>query len=429
MIFPQTIIRHELTVCDRFHPNASSLDYGERENTMNILYVVNADMEKPSFGNEQRTRLIYDALCKLGDVHILDVRTQGEFWRGRKFLRLAPQKGLKRLANAIWHRLVVRPCKKCIMPFYPFPLRWSIKDYFPGVRFDVVVVTAIEYIGVMALWNVAPRLYADIDDLPMQVFETLHAPTLGRIRRIFSRYTNELFSRLVEKKISGCWVANAEQVAMVRTRGKTILLQNIPFGVNGVQEHSLVKNSDDATVNDKYLLTVGRLSYEPNHLGIDQFLTTVWPLVNRSFPDLKYKIAGARLPEDYHEKWSEIQNVEILGYVDDLDELYSNCIATIVPISSGGGTCIKVLESLAYSRICLSSEFGARGIPEADIESGNCGIFVYRDAEEFLSLLGHVIHDVKWREQEEKKARDYVTNRYSKERFFEQVKALIGKGD
>ncbi len=44
---------------------------------MNFLDVVNADIERPSFGNEQRTRLIYDALCKVGDVHILDVRQQG----------------------------------------------------------------------------------------------------------------------------------------------------------------------------------------------------------------------------------------------------------------------------------------------------------------------------------------------------------------
>ena len=396
---------------------------------MNILFVIDSDMERPTFGNEQRTRLIYDALCELGDVHILDVRAQGETWRGRKFLRLTPPTGVKGLANAIWHRFVIRPCKKCIVPFYPFPLRWSIEDYFPGLRFDVVVVTAFEYIGVMALWNVAPKLYADIDDLPMQVFETLHAPTLGRIRRVLSRLVNKFFFCLMEKRIAGCWVANAEQLSMVSPAGNCRLLLNIPFGVKDINKRSPTKGRNLKTACDVYIFTVGRMSYAPNYLGIDRFLTAVWPQVNRTFPELKYKIAGARLPEEYHEKWSEIQNVEILGYVDDLDELYSNCMATVVPISSGGGTCIKVLESLAYSRICLSSEFGARGIPEADIESGNCGIFVYRDAEAFLSLLGHVIRDVKWREREEKKARDYVTKRYSKERFFEQVKALIGKGD
>lgn len=394
---------------------------------MNILYVVDADIEHPSFGNEQRTRLIYDALCKVGNVYILDVRARGESWGGRKFLRLAPQKGLKRLANAMWHRIVIRPCKKCIVPIYPFPLRWSIEDYFPGVRFDMVVVTAIEYIGVAALWRIAPRLYADVDDLPMQVFDTVHAPKLGCARRVFARMINKFFFFIVEKKLTGCWVANPEQQAMVKPAGKCKLLLNIPFEIESVDKKSPSKDCNRKSSCDRYLFTVGRLSYAPNHLGIDRFLTTVWPLVHSRFPDLKYKIAGAGLPEEYNEKWSGIPNVEILGYVDRLDDLYSGCLAAIVPISSGGGTCIKTLEALAHSRVCLSTPFGARGIPNEVLAEGQNGIFVYDNPSDFVDILARLMKDQDLRKQREVAGKAYIDANYSPEQFERAVLELINE--
>ena len=392
---------------------------------MNILYVVNADMERPSFGNEQRTRLIYDALCKLGTVHILGVRPQGESWQGRKFLHLFPQKGWKRLVNAVWRRLLIRPSRKCIVPFYPFPLRWSPEEYFPGVRFDMVVVTAIEYIGTAGLWRVSPRLYADMDDLPLQVFDTVYAPVLGPRRRVFSRLVNAFFFRLLERKLTGCWVANAEQVPMVRTKGKTILLQNIPFGVNGFQGHDLSKSSVESPERIKYIFTVGRLNYSPNHLGIDQFLKSVWPAVHRQFPKLKYKIAGAKLPEKYHNEWLAMPNVEILGFVDNLNALYSNCIAAVVPISSGGGTCIKTLEALANSKTCISTPFGARGIPQDVLTGGKNGIFVYHDSSEFVDILMRLVKDVGWRRKCEAAGKAYIEANYSPQQFERAVLELL----
>lgn len=392
---------------------------------MNILYVVNADIEKPSFGNEQRTRLIYDALCKLGDVYILDVRSTGESWRGRKFLRLSPQRGIKRLVNALWHRMIIRPCKKCIVPFYPFPLCWSIQDYFPGVHFDMAVVTAIEYIGRMTLWKAVPRLYADVDDLPMQVFDTLYAPKMGCCRRTFARTINNWFWHLLEKRLTGCWVANPEQQSMVRPKGKCKLLLNIPFGAEGDSNGSFSTACKLKTPCGDYLFTVGKLSYPPNHLGIDHFLTSVWPLVHTRFPYLKYRIAGADLPEQYKAKWVEIPNVELIGYVDKLEELYSGCLAAVVPISSGGGTCIKTLEALANSRVCISTPFGARGIPNEILAEGRNGIFVYDNPPRFVDVLTRLMRDAELRKRCEDAGKAYIEANYSPEQFERRVLELI----
>ena len=392
---------------------------------MNILYVVNADMERPSFGNEQRTRLIYDALCKLGNVHILDVRKEGESWQGRKFLQLLPQKGVKRWFNAIWRRMLIRPCRKCIVPLYPFPLRWSSEAYFPDIKFDMVIARYLNYVALMALWNVAPKLYVDIDDYPMQVFDTVYAPKLGHFRRVFARMVNKCFSRFVEKKLTGCWLANAEQLPMVKTRGKTVFLPNIPFDAECAHKQSLSNGPCGKEPSEKYIFTVGRMNYGPNYLGIDHFLKTVWPLVHMQIPVLKFKIAGARLPQEYHETWRTIPNVEILGYVDNLAELYSGCIAAVVPISSGGGTCIKMLEALANSRTCISTPFGARGIPNDILAEGRNGIFVYANPAAFVDIVARLMKDEVWRRKCEIAGKAYIDANYSPQQFERAVLELL----
>lgn len=62
------------------------------------------------------------------------------------------------------------------------------------------------------------------------------------------------------------------------------------------------------------------------------------------------------------------QNVEITGFVDNLDEYYSRCDLALNPMESGGGSNIKVPECLARGVPVLTSPFGARGVPSEETE-------------------------------------------------------------
>ena len=52
-------------------------------------------------------------------------------------------------------------------------------------------------------------------------------------------------------------------------------------------------------------------------------------------------------------QWRRAPGVEIAGHVDDLTATYAAAALTIAPLTWGGGTSIKVLESLAHARPCL----------------------------------------------------------------------------
>ena len=384
---------------------------------MNILYVVDADIENPAFGNAQRTRLLYDAMCKMGNVWVLDVRK----------LRLSPQTGFKKVVNSIWHRLVINSCGKCLVPVYPFPLCWSIETLFPGIRFDVVVARYLYHVGILSLWSISRRLYVDIDDHPRQVFDTIYGVKYKSIRRIWSRFINGLFCKFVLKKLAGSWIANPEQVKVVEPYCPCRVLVNIPFALSNKSDfsYSLNVKRRKTTSDEEFIFTVGLMSYAPNHTGVDSFLKNIWPIVNAKHPKLKYKIVGRGVPPPFLESWSTIPNVEVLGYVDDLSNLYRECLASVVPVLSGGGTCIKTLESMLYSTICLSTPFGARGLPEKVLKDGNVGVVVYNSAEEFVSAVDRISTDKSWREKSEMAATNYVEKNFDRKKFEKTVIDLI----
>ena len=384
---------------------------------MNILYVVDADIEQPAFGNAQRTRLVYDALCKMGNVCVLDVRK----------LRLTPQTGIKKGVNAIWQRLVINSCGKCLIPVYPFPLRWSIETLFPGIRFDVVVARYLYYVGRLSLWNISPRLYVDIDDHPRQVFETIYSVKYNLIRRIWSRFINGLFCKFVLKKLAGSWIANPNQVEMVRPYCPCIALENVPFTLpNKKNATNVVKTEGlEHTINEEFVFTVGLMCYAPNYLGVDSFLNNIWPVVQGKYPNLKYKIAGKGIPPQFLETWGMIPNVEVLGYVEDISGLYHDCMASVAPVLSGGGTCIKTLESMQHSKICVTTPFGARGLPEDVLKDGNVGVVVYNSAEEFISALDRIRTDKCWRKKSEIAAANYIEKNFSRKKFEKKVIELL----
>lgn len=133
------------------------------------------------------------------------------------------------------------------------------------------------------------------------------------------------------------------------------------------------------------ILFVGVLSYYPNYKGMDRFLNNVWPRVIVAFPDIVLDVIGAGLPAIYKRKWSDIQGVNLRGYVENLEDVYKNCDFSIVPTYEGSGTHIKIIESLAHQRTLVVSTQAHRGY-ETTLPDGEC-LYVADSDEDFFHKI------------------------------------------
>lgn len=326
---------------------------------MNILYISPSDPALMRNGGEQRSAFLHQALSKIGTVYTIVPEM---------FSKRASDDPVRRVRHLCvekryFPKWVVKHLFKRLFPFVvlPFYAAKAKGQLFPEVIFDCVVVRYTEWVAYYAAWRVAP-VYVDIDDDPVEVYETVYRKRSLFFKRAFNKLLIQKWCDWVYSRCAGGWVANSDQVISI----KNIRLRHLPniavapkpaYCAHGKQE--------------ELLLTIGCMAYEPNYKGVDHFLKTYWPEIKKAFPNMRYFIVGTGCPLFMIRRWRRYDGVEVLGFVEELSRLYERCLMTVAPVYAGGGTCIKVIESLLYGRHCLVSDFAVRGWEAPQVTPAN----------------------------------------------------------
>jgi hypothetical protein len=96
-----------------------------------------------------------------------------------------------------------------------------------------------------------------------------------------------------------------------------------------------------------------------NLLGLRDFLKFAWPEIRSAVPGVRLTVAGSigtHVP-DY------MQDVDVLGHVDDLDAVYQRARVVVNPAVAGTGLKIKTVEALSRLRPIVTWPNGVEGVP------------------------------------------------------------------
>lgn len=114
------------------------------------------------------------------------------------------------------------------------------------------------------------------------------------------------------------------------------------------------------------ILFCGALDYSPNIDAIDWFAEQVWPQLRSALPDLSWQIVG-KSSGAHAQRWASLEGVELIGEVEDVRPYYQSAWLQVVPLRIGGGTRLKIVESLGMCCPVVSTTLGAQGL---DLQSG-----------------------------------------------------------
>lgn len=94
------------------------------------------------------------------------------------------------------------------------------------------------------------------------------------------------------------------------------------------------------------LLFLGGFQHLPNVQSVEWFVKEVLPLVALPSEQKKLYVVGSNVPERVLKLASD--EVEIVGYVDDLGEMFDRALVFVAPLRFGAGVKGKVIEAMAY---------------------------------------------------------------------------------
>jgi glycosyltransferase involved in cell wall biosynthesis len=171
--------------------------------------------------------------------------------------------------------------------------------------------------------------------------------------------------------------------------------------------------------NRNTLLFVGGFKHLPNVDGIIWFVSDVWPhLVRRNFRG-KLVIVGSDMPDPVKKLASE--NIEVKGFVENLDPLYAECRVTIAPLRVGAGVKGKIISSLGYGVPCVSTEIGVEG---AGLKHDS-HVLVADDPVNFAEEIIRVYEDDSLWQRLSDNGRDIFQRKFSTESVFPKIRKLL----
>ncbi|MGE5445498.1 MAG: glycosyltransferase family 4 protein [Ignavibacteriales bacterium] len=197
------------------------------------------------------------------------------------------------------------------------------------------------------------------------------------------------------EKFDHCLVVSPLEGKMLQSANPKLSISVIENGVD-TELYQPLKDGLDGNV----LLFVGTMRYPPNIDAVLYFCDSIMPIIQHQRPDTKLIVVGHE-PTSGIRKLSERGNVVVTGYVPDVIPYYQQSQVTIVPLRGGGGTRLKILESMVLGRPVVSTTLGCEGldvthkenimIADTPSEFAECVIQLLRDKE----LKDRIVHNAR----------------------------------
>jgi glycosyltransferase involved in cell wall biosynthesis len=205
-----------------------------------------------------------------------------------------------------------------------------------------------------------PLLLVDAHNVEFDLARQYGARSPGVLRKLH----HEVNWRKLRREEVSAWQAadgvaftSPDDAARARALWPAIRSAVIP---NGVDVDGFRPRADLPTPDGRTVLFFGTMNYFPNVDAIRWLLAEIWPEILKRRPDARLKIIGSHpLPDVLSRRGPAI---DVLGLVDDLRPHLASAGVVVVPLRVGGGTRLKILESLAMGKAIVSTTLGAEGI-------------------------------------------------------------------
>ncbi|MDA8156888.1 MAG: glycosyltransferase [Actinomycetota bacterium] len=160
------------------------------------------------------------------------------------------------------------------------------------------------------------------------------------------------------------------------------------------------------------ILFVGILDYAPNADAVLYFSKEIFPRIAAQNPGMDFYVIG-RNPTQQIRQLAGNPGIKVVCHAADLRPYYERCFAAVVPLRSGGGTRLKILEAMAMGMPVVTTSVGCEGIDVTDGEN----ILIADSPGEFASNVIKIFSDRNRQVMIGAAARRLVEARYSWEKI------------
>ena len=268
---------------------------------------------------------------------------------------------------------------------------------------------------------------ADLPGLPLVLDEletTIHLDACYRgsmPRRLRARLAwvkLAAYLRRTLPRFASCTVVSEREKANLRRVAPDY--RNVEIVPNAIDLDAYTGSFGEPEPNT--LVFAGALTYHANLDAARYFLNEVYPLVRQAAPEVRLRITGRTDGVDLGSLPSH-PGVQFTGYVPDVRPVVARSWVSVVPLRVGGGTRVKILESMALGTPVVSTAKGAEGL---DVTDG-LDVVLADEPERLAAKIVEVLRSPELRCHLAAEGRVLVESRYSSTLAGERLRALVDR--
>lgn len=290
--------------------------------------------------------------------------------------------------------------------FISKPFTNKLKQLLKEKKFDIIQLEGLyvcPYIPLIRKYSDAKIVYR-AHNIEHEIWERTAAISSG----LKSMYLKILANRI---KIFEKSLINSYDLLVPITERDGIILdkmgntQPMHISPTGIETTVLIPHSKN--LEHPSLFHIGSLEWAPNQEGLIWFIEKCWPKIHENFPELKFYIAGRKAPEWLIRRF-HAPNIVFVGEVPDAYQFMNSKSIMVVPLFSGSGMRIKIIEGMALGKPIVSTPIGTEGI---STQSGK-NILIADNEKEFVADVERLITNNELFQNISRNAIEYIQEKF-----------------
>jgi glycosyltransferase involved in cell wall biosynthesis len=266
--------------------------------------------------------------------------------------------------------------------------RRRLRELLTSRSFDLVHIDSFDLSGYLPECRSVPVVCGH-HDIQSSLLRRRAAVDARTLRRAYVRYQAALMAREERR-----WCGRVALNVAVSDRDAALLRQLVPAArvavvPNGVDVNEF-RASDDKTTGG--IAFAGGAVAFPNPQALEFFCTAILPHLRASTTDLPVRWIGRATPEQ-QQHYAGRYGIHLTGYVEDVRPLMQEAACHVVPLTAGGGTRLKILNSWAMGKPVVSTSIGCEGLAAVDGEN----ILIRDEPAAFAQAVVQVLSDERLR--------------------------------
>jgi len=305
--------------------------------------------------------------------------------------------------------------------FFSKEMEEKLEGLFLQEKFDVVILESIfvgNYLKIIKKLSQA-RILLRLHNIEHLIWKRLAKQEKNPIKKAAYRYLATSLKRFelsLFQKIDGYLPITKVDHVFFQRQFSTLSSKVIPYGIDlsayQYEAHQINENKIS-------LFHLGSMNWQPNIEGMTWFLENIWKKVAEKHPHLTLVLAGKGNKAVFGHK--NYKNVQVLDFVENAQQFIKAHDIMVVPLLSGSGMRIKIMEGLALGKPVITTTIGAEGIEITDKEN----IFLADTPEAMIEIIDFCVHNVAKCAEIGKNARKLIENRYAKEIITEDLLEIL----